>query len=225
MQGRTWRRRQGRGLGATRRMRSRRRAFLYDYAVLHADDPLRVARHALVVRDEDDGQALLLVEPLQHPQHFLGRARVEIPGRLVGEQQFRAVDECPGDGYALLLAARERGRLVVHTVGQADEPQHRLRVALAVGFRGMRWRVVQRHARVVQRTGPRQQVEVLEDEPDLGVAQGGALVGRQRRDFLPLEAIAAGRGPVQAAEDVHQRALARAARTDQRDELAAGNRQ
>ena len=56
-----------------------------------------MARDALIVRDYDDGQAILFVQLLQHSQHFLGRARVEIAGWLVSEQQLRAIDERAGD--------------------------------------------------------------------------------------------------------------------------------
>ena len=75
-----------------------------------------MTRHAFIVRDNDDGQPLGLVQPLQHSQQILGRARVEIAGWLVGEQQLRAVDKRAGYGHTLLLAARERGGFVIHPV-------------------------------------------------------------------------------------------------------------
>ena len=36
---------------------------------------------------------------------FPGRGRVEVAGWLVGEQDFGAVDQCPGDRHPLVLAA------------------------------------------------------------------------------------------------------------------------
>jgi hypothetical protein len=48
---------------------------------------------------------------------------VEVAGRLVGQDDLRLVDQGPGDGDALLLAARELGRLVVGSIGQADEAE------------------------------------------------------------------------------------------------------
>ena len=86
-------------------------------------------------------------------------------------------------------------------------------------------RVRQRHDHVVQGAGPRQQVEVLEDEADLAVAQHGPLVGRGIRNLLPVQPILAGGRVVQAAQDVHQRALAGAAGAHQGDQFAAGNSQ
>ena len=51
--------RQARGFGAVRELRLRRRAFLHNHAVLHANDSLRVTRDVFIVRDDDDGQAFL----------------------------------------------------------------------------------------------------------------------------------------------------------------------
>ena len=87
----------------------------------------------------------------------------------------------------------------------------------------MRGGVVQRHQHVFQRAGPGQQIEVLEDETDLRVAHHGALLGGQGRDVLPVQPVFSRRGAVQAAEDVHQRALARTAGAHQRDHLATLN--
>ena len=51
--------------------------------------------------------------------------RVEVPGRLVGEQDQRPVDERPGDRHALLLTTGElvtgSGRALP---GQADQVEH-----------------------------------------------------------------------------------------------------
>ena len=47
---------------------------------------------------------------------LLGHLRVEVAGRLVGQQQHRLVDEGARDGHALLLAARQLQRVGVHLV-------------------------------------------------------------------------------------------------------------
>ena len=66
----------------------------------------------------------------------------------------------------------------------------------------------------------RQQVELLEDEADLAVAQGREPVGAQRLDALAVEAVAAGRRTVEAADEVHEGRLARARRAHDGDEVA-----
>jgi hypothetical protein len=74
---------------------------------------------------------------------------------------------------------------------------------------------------VVERRRARQQVEALEDEPDLLVPDGGELVLRHLRDVLPVEEVLARRRPVEAAGDVHERRLAGTRRPGDRQELAA----
>ena len=50
-------------------------------------------------------------------------------------------------------------------------------------------------------------------------------VDRQLRNILAIEPVLAGSRPVEAAQDVHQRALARAGSTHEGDQLAPGNGQ
>ena len=69
--------------------------------------------------------------------------------------------------------------------------------------------------------GPRQEVEALEDEAQLGRPHQGPLVGRELAHLLAVEPEFAGTGPVEAAEDVHQRRLAGAGGPHQRHHFAA----
>ena len=50
----------------------------------------------------------------------LGRHRVEVARRLVGQDEFGVVHQAAGDGHALLLAAGELRRPVVEPLAQAD---------------------------------------------------------------------------------------------------------
>ena len=174
--------------------------------------------------DDDDGDAVLRVELLEHAQHFLARARVQVAGRLVGEDQRRMVDQRARDGHALLLAAGELGGLVVHAVLQADPAQHLPGLLQGLAIGKMAGRVRERHRHVFQGARARQQVEILEDEAELVVAHQGALVVGQRRHILTVEPVFARRRAVQAAQDVHQRALARSGGPHQRDQFPAGDR-
>ena len=128
------------------------------------------------------------------------------------------VDQRPGDGDPLLLAARHLVGVVVEPIAQPD-PLQRLAgplVPLGGGDPG----VEQRQLDVLQRRGARQQVEVLEDEADRLVAEVRQLVVGEAGDVLPLQQVAAGGGAVEAAEQVHQRRLARARGPHDGDELA-----
>ena len=71
-----------------------------------------------------------------------------------------------------------------------------------------------------------EQVEALEDEADLAVAdRARARRSESRETSWPSSQYSPDGRAVEAAEDVHQRALARAAGAHQRDELAALDRQ
>ena len=57
-------------------------------------------------------------------EYILRRVRVEVAGRLVGENQFRTVHQCTGDGDALQLATRELARKMISPAAQPDILQH-----------------------------------------------------------------------------------------------------
>ena len=117
-------------------------------------------------------------------------ARVEVAGRLVGEQQRRAVDQRPGDRDALLLPAGELRRLVV-ACGRPARPGSEISAARARPslLRQVLGGVGQRHHHVIQRGGSRQQVEALEDETRSS-GSGAAPAGRRESgDFLAVEPV------------------------------------
>ena len=64
------------------------------------------------------------------------------------------------------------------------------------------------------------QVEALEDEPDLAVADAGAIREREVRNLGALERVAAARWRVEQAEDGEQGGFAAAGRTGDRDVFA-----
>ena len=74
-----------------------------------------------------------LVEVEQQVHHLLAGAAVQGAGRLVGQQQRRAVHQRPGDRDPLPLAAAERRRVGVAPVGDAEfvEQFQRPRAGLA----------------------------------------------------------------------------------------------
>ena len=89
-------------------------------AVGEDDDAVRVGGDARIVRDHDDGLVELVDRAAQDVEHAGARGRVEVAGRLVGEDDGGAGDERAGDRDALLLAAGELGGPVRGAVGEAD---------------------------------------------------------------------------------------------------------
>src|SRR4051812_43920547 len=186
-----------------------------DPAVVEAHDPGREARHVVLMGDQHDGPAGL-VERHQQLHDVVGRHAVERARRLVREDHRRVGDQGAGDRDPLLLPA---GELVGHVAGPRRQPdlvQRRPGPARAVALA----RVHQRQLDVALRAGAGQQVERLEHEADLAVADRRELVVVERDDVLAVELVAAARGVVQAAKDVHHRRLARPGVAHDRDHLA-----
>ena len=95
-----------------------------DEAVLDADGPPGVMGHARIVRDENDGDPIGLVELLEHLEYLLARMRIEVPRGLIRKEHLGTVDERSRYGDTLLLPAGELGRLMMGPVGQAHFFEH-----------------------------------------------------------------------------------------------------
>ena len=94
------------------------------------------------------------------------RLGVERGGRLVGQDERRAVDQGPGDRDPLPLAAREVGRRIGEPVAQPELGEQPRRTAGSSRRRGRR---LERggHPDVLDRRQRAEQVVLLEDEADL----------------------------------------------------------
>ena len=173
---------------------------------------------------DHDERLALVGEAADFEVEALGRRAVEVARGLVGEDEAGAVHERARDGDALLLAAGELRRAVAEPLAEPElfEQRSRPRLRLAAerlpADHG-------RHRDVLQRRELRQQVVELEDEADLLVAELREPVVRLREHVAAAVFYASGGGPVERAEQVEQRALARAALPDDRHHLALAHRE
>ena len=128
------------------------------------DNPPGVRRDVRLVRDEDDGPPLI-VQLLERSQHDLARLRIEITGRLVGQDDRGVIDERTGDSDALDLPAGQLiGQVKVALLVHTDRGQRVTRGDFA--FDEADPGVNERQGHVPEHGGPREQVERLEDEPN-----------------------------------------------------------
>src|SRR5262249_9539473 len=82
-----------------------------------------------------------------------------------------------------------------------------------------------RHGHVLDRAELRQQVMKLKDESDVPISESRQLVVRHRRQFTILDAYRSVIGPIESAEKMKERRLPDTGRTDDRDHLAALDRE
>ena len=187
-----------------------------DPPVLQADDPGGVLLGQLrVVGDHDDQPVLCHLLEQLHDLH--GGLAVQRAGGLVGQQDVRVVDEGPGDGHPLHLAAGHLVGLFVHLVAQPDLFQRFLRPAAALrpGHPCQR----QRQLHVGQHRLVGNEVVALEHEAHRVVAVGIpvavlVLLGGAAVD----DEVAAGVA-IQPTDDVQRGGLAAAGWAEDGDEL------
>ena len=163
------------------------------------------------MRDEDEGDADLLLDVLELLLHLLAQLQVERAKRLIEQQHARLVDERAGDGDALLLAAGKLGHVAVGVVLKAHKAQHTHDLLLDNVLRLFLER--QAEGDVVVNVHVGEESVLLEDGVDL------ALVGRDADDVLAVEEDLALARLQKAAENAQKRRFAAARGAEQRDEL------
>src|SRR5215217_5874791 len=171
--------------------------------------------HLVAGRDEHGGADA--VDPVQKLHDAHARVRVEVAGRLVGDEYRRLRDEGAGDGDALLLPAGELVRVLLRLRAQAHEVEY-LRDLRADGT-ALLARDLHRVGDVLGGGLVREQHEVLEDASDVAPVARYLAPGH-RGEPRAVDVDGARRGLYLFQEKAHHRGFARAARPDQEDELA-----
>ncbi len=169
-----------------------------DQAIPHMEHTIAVGGGFGIVGDHDDGLTEIFVQLAKNFKNGVGAARIEITGGLIGKDDFRFVDECAGDGHALLLATGELGGLVIEASRDAEELGENVEAvrieAVAVNVLGER--------DVVAGGERRQEIEFLEDEANFVAAKVGAGGVAEGGKVVAIEHDAASRGAGEGAHDV-----------------------
>ena len=126
-----------------------------------------------IMGHDDDGSALL-VQLTEQVKHDFLVLLIQIAGRFVRKNQFRAVDERTCDAHALLFATGKLAGQMVGTLLQTDAFQ-RFQRLLLVDY-GM---VVLCHHHVFHSRQMRYQIELLEHQSDHVLTHVGKLPGVQ----------------------------------------------
>ena len=187
-----------------------------DAALVHEDEVVAdIACELHLVRD-DDHRHPALGEVAHHDQHLADELRVERRRDLVEEHHVRLHHQRPRDRDALLLAPRELVRVAVRLLLE-PYPGHQLPPALLGLAPRLPLHAPGREGDVVERLQVREEVELLEDDPDL--LPDRARVHALPRDLLPLEEDPARLDRLEQVDAAKQRALAAPARPDDDEHL------
>ena len=87
-------------------------------AVAEDQHPFRVASDILVVRDQNDGDALVFVQIAKEFDDFPAGPGVEISGGFVSHQDGGAIHEGSSDRDSLLLPSRQLSRMMIQAIAQ-----------------------------------------------------------------------------------------------------------
>ena len=151
-------------------------------------------------------------------EHMLGRFRIEIARRLVGQKQLRRVGKAAADCGPLLLAARHSRRPVIDAIRKANAAKQFARPRLRLAPRGTADQL--RNDDVLKRGKFRQQLMKLIDEADIRAPQPRAVLLRHLGAVAAIDDNAAAGRRLQQACNVQQRRLAGARWADECDRLA-----
>ena len=164
----------------------------------------------LIVRDDDGGDARLLLHAADFVADFDLEARVEVAHRFVEQQHVRLLDQRARHGNALLLAAGKLGRLAVEQILDLQHLGNLARLFITLGL--LHALLLEREGDVVDDLQMRIQRVGLEHHADVAVFR------LELRHILIAEKDFAGSRLQQAGNAVERRRLAAAGRAEQRDE-------
>ena len=194
------------------------RAALHELAVAQDGHLVRHGQRLfLIVGDVDEGHADPSMERLQLPAELGAELLVERRERLVEQEQVGLEDERAGQGDALLLTTGELPRRAVGEVGQVDEVER-----LAHPRRGLGpgdAADLERKADVVRHGQMREQGVTLKDHAEV------AALRRQMGDHALVDEDVAGRRLDEPGDRHEDRRLAGPRRAQQREEIAAPDRE
>ena len=177
----------------------------------HRDAVGHRQRLLLVVGDEHEGDAGLLLELLQLDAHGLAQLEIERRERLVEQEDLRARGHGAGERHPLLLPSGELVRLALREAAELDHVEHAPRARLDLGRGPLQPPHPERDVLGHRHVG--EERVLLED----GVHRPP--VGRQPLDLLAVEEDRALGHVLEPRDHAQQRGLAAAGRAEEGEEL------
>src|SRR6266478_85927 len=167
-------------------------------AVLQLDDPVSIRRISFGVRHLNDRRAGV-IQSFEELHDLIALCGMQIPSRLIGEDQFRTEDHRAGHSNKLLLAA---GELVRKQVFLADDVESVEAIANQANALFVRHILVgQRHFQVFEYRQIVNQMIALEDETNIRLMQFVPLLDIELVDGFTQEIIVPGPCAIEHSDD------------------------
>jgi hypothetical protein len=151
---------------------------------------------------DDHRDPIVTIQAPEDPHYFNTGPGIKISRGLIGQDNGRVIDEGPGDGYPLLLAAGQLVGIVVFVSGKTYNFQ---------GLKGFRAAFLCRNVAVdkgefyvFQRRGATQKVKTLEDKTYPAIANSSQLFRGKVADVFPFQQVLTACGPIQAPQYIHE---------------------
>ncbi len=172
------------------------------------------------MRDEDD-RLSFRIQILENPHHLETGFGIQIPRRLIGENNFRIIDERPCDGDSLFLSTRELIGEILRAVGHIHRSERRSDTRIIILQHLIiieEWKLhIFKHRRL------RQEIERLKHKTDFLIPKYRQLIIVEFTDILPIEEILATRRSVEEPEYLHKRRFPRSRRPHNRNKFTGFN--
>ena len=173
------------------------------------------------MRHDEERALLRFIESLEEGADFASGFGVEVPGRLVGENDRRGGDEGAGYRDALFFAAGKPFRGTVQKTAEAEYADEPLESGLdGIDLLPPRAVDAKREKDVLAHGLPREKIERLEDHPHVAAAEFGGGGVAHRGNLAPCDLHLAGVGLEKPGGDVEKRRFAASARPHQCREVA-----
>jgi hypothetical protein len=175
-------------------------------SLVEVQDALGTLGGTRVVRDEQNGFVQIAIEGIEQVEDFLGRARIEITGWLVRDDQRGIGDDRPCDADTLLLTAGQLAGTVLEPIRQSNQVEGVEHLLLALRARQRQQQ--ERQLDVLVRGEDRQQMIELENEADVPGAPARELALRHSRDEIVADPDFARGRLIESGNQIQQRRLA-----------------
>ncbi len=168
-----------------------------------------------VVGDEQHGHAAFGLLGEQKIGDLATGFRIQVAGRLIGDQHQRRGRQRPSDRHPLLLSPRQLSRIVVQTLAKPDGGEFLAGYLEGVG----NVRKFERHGDVLECRHVGDQVEGLEDDADVAAAEIRQGILRKRVERLARDVDLASIQLFEAGQNHQKRGLAGTGGADDADSL------